>query len=357
MRSKIPFALSRFVASRRTVSKGALVLRYAVLCTALSTSGVCFAEEPASVKFAFPAPPGSWANRLGIGPWIDEVQKASGGALEVKFFPGPALGTFNNIYDRVVAGVADMAFGTFGQLTGQFEKTSVTQLPTNSKEYIPTSVALWRIYAKGVIADEYKKVTPLALFTFPGDGLHSAKPILTAADMRGLKIAVSSRIQSEAYAAAGAAPVTMIPSELYTAVQRGLVDAASIGWPAVYTFKLNEVTKNHLAVATGISPGYVFANKEMIAKLPQKAREAVEGLSGEKFSRRMGTASHNADMETREQLKKDGHALNEMTTAEAERWSRMLAFITDAWVKATPDGAAVLKAYQDETVAQMQIAK
>ena len=46
-----------------------------------------------------------------------------------------------------------------------------------------------------------------------------------------------------------------------------------------------------------------------------------------------------------------------MTTAEAERWNRMLAFITDAWVKATPDGAAVLKAYQDETAAQMQIAK
>ena len=316
-----------------------------------------FADEPASVKFAFPAPPGSWANRLGIGPWIEEVQKASGGALEVKFFPGPALGTFRNIYDRVIAGVADMAFGTFGELTGQFEKTSVTQLPANSKEYIPTSIALWRMYAKGIIADEYQKVKPLALFTFPGDGLHSAKPILTAADMKGLKVAVSSRIQSEAYTAAGAAPVTMIPSELYTAVSRGLVDAASIGWPAVYTFKLNEVTKNHLAVATGISPGYVFANKDAIAKLPEKARVAVESLSGEAFAKRMGTASRDADMETRERLKKDGHILNEMTPAEAEHWNKLLAFITEAWVKATPDGAHVLKAYQDETASVMKVAQ
>src|SRR5262249_49012176 len=53
------------------------------------------ADEPASVKFAFPAPPGSWANRLGITPWIEEAQKQAGGTLEIKFFPGPALGTFN----------------------------------------------------------------------------------------------------------------------------------------------------------------------------------------------------------------------------------------------------------------------
>jgi len=337
-------------------------MRFAIAAT---LAGVCAviaphakaADEPASVKFAFPAPPGSWANRLGIGPWIEEVQKEAGGTLEIKFFPGPALGTFNNIYDRVVAGVADMAFSTFGQLTGQFEKTSVTQLPATSKEYIPTSVALWRIYEKGVIADEFTKVRPLALFTFPGDGLHSAKPILTAADMKGLKIAVSSRIQSEAYQAAGAAPVTMTPSEIYTAVQRGLVDAASIGWPAVYTFKLNEVTKNHLAVATGISPGAVFGNREAIAKLPEKARAAVDRLSGEPFSLRMGTASYNADKETRDKLASEGHSLNDMAPAEAERWSKMLAFITDAWVKATPDGAHVLKAYQDETAGAMKVAR
>jgi TRAP-type C4-dicarboxylate transport system substrate-binding protein len=241
-----------------------------------------------------------------------------------------------------------MAFGTFGELTGQFEKTSVTQLPSVSKEYIPTSLALWHLYEKGIIADEFAKVKPLALFTFPGDGLHSAKPIKSAEDMRGLKIAVSSRIQSEAYTAAGAAPVTMIPSEVYTAVSRGLVDAVSIGWPAVYTFKLNEVTKYHLGLATGVSPGYVFANKDAIAKLPEKARVAIERLSGEAFARRMGTASFNADRETREALKKEGHTLNEMSPADAQNWTRLLAPITDAWVKGTPDGARVLAAYRAE---------
>jgi TRAP-type C4-dicarboxylate transport system substrate-binding protein len=261
------------------------------------------------------------------------------------------LGTFRNIYDRIVAGVADMAFGTFGELTGQFEKTSVTQLPTMSTDYIPTSLALWRSFAKGVIADEFEKVRPLSLFTFPGDGLHSPKPITKLEELKGLKIGVSSRIQSEAYTAAGAAPVTMIPSETYSAVSRGLVDGISIGWPAVYTFKLNEVTKNHLTIGIGISPGYVFANKEMMAKLPDKARAAVEKNSGEVFARRMGTASFNADRETREALAKEGHGIHILSAAERQQLAAKLAPITDAWLKSTPDGAKVMEAYRQEVLA------
>jgi len=309
------------------------------------------ADEPTSLKFAFPAPPGSWANRLGIAPWIEQVQKDAGGALTIQFFPGPALGTFRNIYDRTVAGVTDMAFGTFGELTGQFEKTSVTQLPAMSTDYIPTSLALWRSFEKGVIADEFDKVKPLALFTFPGDGLHSPKPIKTLDDLKGLKIGVSSRIQSEAYTVAGAAPVTMIPSETYSSVSRGLVDGVSIGWPAVYTFKLNEVTKNHLTIGIGISPGYVFANKEMMAKLPGKARAAIERNSGEVFARRMGTASFNADRETRESLKKEGHGLHDLPAADRQKLRGLLAPITDAWLKSTPDGARVMEAYRQEVLA------
>jgi TRAP-type C4-dicarboxylate transport system substrate-binding protein len=279
---------------------------------------------------------------------MEEVQKDAGGTLQIQFFPGPALGTFRNIYDRVVAGVADMAFGTFGDLTGQFEKTSVTQLPTMSNAYIPTSIAIWRMYAKGVIADEFEKVRPLALYTFPGDGLHSPKPIKTLDDMKGLKIGLSSRIQSEAYSAIGAAPVTMIPTETYQSVQRGLVDAVSIGWPAVYTFKLNEVTKNHLSLGIGISPGYVFANKEMLAKLPEKPRAAIEKHSGEVFAKRMGTASFNADKETREALAKEGHTLVELGEADRTKLRTLLAPITDAWLKGNPEGQRVMDAYRQE---------
>jgi TRAP-type C4-dicarboxylate transport system substrate-binding protein len=306
------------------------------------------AQEPVTLKFAFPAPPGSWANRLGITPWMEDVQKEAGGALVIQFFPGTSLGTFRNIYDRIIAGVVDMAFGTFGDLTGQFEKTSVTQLPTMSNAYIPTSIAIWRMYAKGVIADEFEKVRPLALYTFPGDGLHSPKPIKALDDMKGLKIGLSSRIQSEIYSAVGAAPVTMIPTEMYQSAQRGLVDGVSIGWPAVYTFKLNEVTKNHLSLGTGISPGYVFANKEMMAKLPEKPRAAIEKHSGEVFAKRMGTASFNADKQTRDALAKEGHALAELNEPDRTKLRNLLAPIADAWLKATPDGQRVMDAYRKE---------
>jgi TRAP-type C4-dicarboxylate transport system substrate-binding protein len=320
----------------------------AAAALAIACPAVARAQEPVTVKFAFPAPPGSWANRLGITPWMEDVQKEAGGTLQIQFFPGTALGTFRNIYDRIIAGVVDMAFGTFGDLTGQFEKTSVTQLPTMSNAYIPTSIAIWRLYAKGIIADEFEKVHPLALYTFPGDGLHSPKPIKTLDDMKGLKIGLSSRLQSEIYSAVGAAPVTMIPTETYASVQRGLVDGISIGWPAVYTFKLNEVTKNHLSLGTGISPGYVFANKETMAKLPAKPRAAIDKYSGEAFAKRMGTASFNADKQTREALAKEGHTLVELNDADSAKLKGLLGPLVEAWTKATPDAQKVIDAYRRE---------
>jgi hypothetical protein len=37
-----------------------------------------------------------------------------------------------------------------------------------------------------------------------------------------------------------------------------------------------------------------------------------------------------------------------MSPADAQNWTRLLAPITDAWVKGTPDGARVLAAYRAE---------
>ena len=50
--------------------------------------------EPVTLKFGFPPPASSYDNTHGVGPWIEEVEKASGGTLKIQLFTGPTLGTF-----------------------------------------------------------------------------------------------------------------------------------------------------------------------------------------------------------------------------------------------------------------------
>src|SRR5262249_51342688 len=81
-----------------------------------------------TLKFGFPPPASSYDNTHGVGPWIEEVEKASGGTLKIQLFTGPTLGTFRDIYDRTLTGASQISFSTFGDLAGQFQRTQVASL-------------------------------------------------------------------------------------------------------------------------------------------------------------------------------------------------------------------------------------
>ena len=122
--------------------------------------------QSVELRFAFPAPPQSLVNQWGFTPWVEEIKKDSNGALDIKIIPGPTLGSFGTIYDRTANGVADIAFGIMSAMSGRFPKTEVINIPFGVESPGEGALALWRLYAKGVIADEYKDVKVLTLFAF-----------------------------------------------------------------------------------------------------------------------------------------------------------------------------------------------
>ncbi|HEX9835859.1 MAG TPA: TRAP transporter substrate-binding protein [Alphaproteobacteria bacterium] len=307
------------------------------------------AADPIQLKFGFPAPPTSWVNTKGATPFAKAVEKDSGGLVEIKIFGGGQIGNFSNIYDRTLSGIADMSFGTTGSIAGTFAKSNVTSVPFEADRSLETSIAYWRLYEKGVIADEYEKVKPLALFTFSSSGMHTTKPIKSADDMKGLKLGATSKMTADALVLLGATPVTVTPAETYQAISRGLVTGANMSWPGVQVFKLFEVAKYHLDLPFGLGPAFFFMNKESYAKLPEKAQKAIDAHSGIGLTKQLGTAADQEEQTIRERVKTMPEQMLAVLTAEEKaRWKRTLAPVTEAWVKATPDGARVLAAFRAE---------
>jgi TRAP-type C4-dicarboxylate transport system substrate-binding protein len=325
------------------------VLRYAALCAALSTSGVCYAQQ-AQLKLGFPPPPSSYINTKSLAPWAKEVEQATGGAVAIQIFVGGQLATYNNALDRVLNNVADIVYGMHGPLGNQYPKTSVTQIPfVENASSAEISVALWRLYETGVIADEYANVKPLALSVFMPSGFLGPKPIKSLDDFKGFKVAVGSRQLAQIADIAGAAAVTMAAPDVYQSLQRGLVDAAALGWAAVVAYKLNEVSKFYLDAPLGNSSKFVFMNKDAYAKLPDASRQALDKLSGVSLSRRQAEATAEEGVKGREMVAAlPGHTISVMSDAEIARWKPRFAAMVDDWVKATPDGARVLAAYRTE---------
>ncbi len=320
----------------------------AVLLVATAPS-LARAAEPVTLKFAFPGPITAYLNTKGMTPWIRAVEKASDGTLKIKLFTGPTLGTFRNMYERTLSGVAQVSFGIFGPFAAQFPRTQVADLPFLSTDTKISSVALWRLYAKGLLNPEFDKVKVLALFNFPNSALHTNEPVKTIADLKGIKLAVSSRTAAEVAAALGASPVTLTPTEVYQGLSRGVANGVVIAWTAVRTWKLYEVTKDHINAPLGEAPAFVFMNKTAFARLPAKAKEAVDRHSGEPFSEKLGSANEAADRaESRTVAAMPGQSVRRLSAAQYKIWKARVQPVIDTWVRHAPDGAKILAAYRDE---------
>lgn len=320
------------------------------LAIALTFMGpaVASAATPVNLKFGFAAPYNSYVNIQGMTPWIKRVEKASDGTLKIKLF-ADTLGTVRNIYDRTLANVAQISFGIFGPYAAQFPRTQVADLPFLSDNAEISSVALWRLYAKGVLAPEYRNIKALALFNFPAAVLNTNKPVKTLRDIQGMKLVVSSRLSAEVAVALGASPVTLTPPETYQGLSRGVAQGSIISWTAVKTFKLAEVTKDHLETPLGEAPAFVFMNKSAYASLPPKAKHAIDEYSGESFSKILGANNRAASMnESNKVAATPGQSVTKLSPAQYKLWKSRIQPVIDAWVKHAPDGAKVLAAYRTE---------
>jgi len=331
-------------------------MRIAIVVACLAAAAAAAAApalaDPVQVKFAYPSAPNNALFKQGAHAWVDDVNKAADGAIEIKIFSGGVIADNSNMYDRITGGVTDIGLAVFGPVSSVFPKTNVGTLPFEAKNHREDALALWRLYEKGVIADEFAKVHPLGLIVFPGLVIHSKKPIHSLADMKGLKISVEGRVLSTMMPRLGAAPISLQPGDLYPSLQRGLVDAVPQGWPSVPTFHLDEVTNFHLEVPLGFNTGYVFMNRASYAKLPPAGRAAIDKFSGLPYVERLIAADDTMEAIGRNATKAmAGQTIAQLDPAEEERWKEAVAPVTDEWVKATPDGAHVLAAFRVELAA------
>ncbi|HWE73868.1 MAG TPA: TRAP transporter substrate-binding protein [Stellaceae bacterium] len=304
--------------------------------------------DPMQIKFAYPSAPNN-ALFQGMQGWADDVNKEAAGAIEIKIIPGGVIGDNSNMFDRVTGGVADIGFAVFGPVSSVFPKTNVGTLPFEARDHREDALALWALYDKGIIKDEFTKFHPLAFVVFPGLVIHSKKPIHTLADVKGMKISVEGRVLSQMIPKLGAAPISLQPGELYQSLQRGLVDAVPQGWPSVPTFHLNEVTNFHLEAPLGFNTGYVSMNNDSYAKLPPAGKAAIDKFSSKVFVERLIAADDTMQAVGRDATKAmPGQTIAQLAPAEEARWKEAVTSVTDDWVKATPDGAHVLAAFREE---------
>jgi len=125
---------------------------------------------------------------------------------------------------------------------------------------------------------ESKGIVGLAYWDNGFKVMSANKPIRTPADYKGLKMRIqSSKVLGDEMKALGSIPQVMAFSEVYQALQTGVVDGTENPPSNFYTQKMQEVQK-YLALTEHGYLGYaVIVNKKFWDALPADVRSTLEG--------------------------------------------------------------------------------
>ncbi|SER93577.1 TRAP-type mannitol/chloroaromatic compound transport system, substrate-binding protein [Vreelandella subterranea] len=176
------------------------------------------------------------------GPWLerdaqmfaDHVNDLSGGEIEIEIFPGGTLGSALKVTNSVKSGVADISHNYINYDYGIDPTTAL--LAGHSSGLTPEEFMMWMYQGGGVeLYEEYRR-DMFDVVAFPcailGTEifLHSNKRVETLEDFQGLRLRTSGA-WSEIASRLGASTVVMSGGDIYSALERGVIDAAEWGSP------------------------------------------------------------------------------------------------------------------------------
>ena len=297
-----------------------------------------FAQQSVTLKFhTFMAPQSNvWLTMH--KPWMDKVEKDSGGRIKFEGYPAMQLGgTPVQLYDQARDGVVDVIWTLPGNTAGRFPRIEVFELPFVMNNAEATSKAYWE-YVQTNAADEFKETQVIALHVHGPGMFHSAnKQIKTAADLKGMRVRGPTRQVTKLLGALGATPVGMPLPQIPDALSKGTVEACVIPWEVVPSVKVHELTKFHSEFAP-TSPAlytttFVMAmNKAKYESLSPDLKKIIDANSGLATSAWLGKTQQGNDPIGRKAAADRGNTITTFSAAETADFTKVAGALDDEWM-------------------------
>lgn len=304
---------------------------------ASSLSGL--AQQTVTLKFhTFMAPQSNvWLSMH--KPWMEKVEKESGGRIKFEGYPAMQLGgTPVQLYDQAKDGVVDVVWTLPGNTAGRFPRVEVFELPFMMSNAEATSKAYWE-YVQTVAPDEFKDTQVLALQVHGPGVIHTAgKAVKSVNDIKGLKLRAPTRQVTKMLGFLGATPVGMPLPGIPDALSKGTIEGCVIPWEVVPSVKVNELTKFHAefdpAGGCLYTTTFVMAmNKAKYNSLAPDLKKVIDNNSGMATSGWLGKVQQGNDPIGRKSASDRGNTIFTMGVAEAQQFRRMSRLVEVEWVE------------------------
>ena len=175
---------------------------------------------------------GDWA-MLYYQQWVDKWNTMAGAdGPQMEVLPTQAVVPYGETIDAVANGILSGDLNAVSYFTGRDQAFSILGDLIAGYDTVDQMQAFCMIGGgKEVLQKVYDKYTDgqvkvIGCGPYAREAFVSTKPVKSVADMKGLKVRSPEGMASEVFKRAGAAPVALPFSEVYTSLEKGLVDAA-----------------------------------------------------------------------------------------------------------------------------------
>jgi C4-dicarboxylate-binding protein DctP len=298
----------------------------AVSAALMLAGGTALAQQPIVIKFshvvATETPKGKGAEYF-----KKLAEERTKGKVKVEVYPNSSLYKDKEEMEALSLGAVQMlapSLAKFGPLgVPSFE---VFDLPYIFDNYAELHNVTQGPIGAGLLARlEPKGIKGLAYWDNGFKVMSANKALHVPADFKGLKMRIqSSKVLDGQMRALGANPQVMAFSEVYQALQTGVVDGTENPPSNLYTQKMHEVQKYVTLSDHGYLGYAVIVNKKFWEGLPADIRATLEGAMKDatKFANEIAKSENDAALA---EVKKSGKSeFITLTPEEKKAWKKAL---------------------------------
>ncbi len=248
-----------------------------VAALALGLSGPAAAQSPIILKFshvvASDTPKGKAADKF-----KELAEKYTNGKVKVEVYPNSTLYKDKEELEALQLGAVQM----LAPSNSKFGPIGIKEFEVFDLPYILPDLKTLRKVTDGPLGArllkllDSKGMTGLAYWDNGFKQMTANKKLIAPADYKGLKFRIqSSKVLEAQFRALGAIPQVMAFSDVYQALQTGVVDGQENTWSNIYTQKMHEVQKYATVTNHGYIGYVVVVNKKFWDGLPPDIRDEL----------------------------------------------------------------------------------
>ena len=288
------------------------------------------APKPIELKFTFPYPePDEMV--VGLKYMVQELEKRTGGRVKITMYYSESLGKLIDSLDMLNKGVADIAFFSPSMFAKVFRIPDAITLPSVRVSNRPLATEImYSLYYQGLMNKDYAGYKPLLWQGTTPAGFAFRKKINTLEELRKLKIRAPAGLTTRIVESLGVSVVSLLPPEVYMAVQKGVVDGVWTMPGSYFSLKLPEVTKYWLWLPMGCGCNVSMMTQAKWDSLPPDIQMIWERINYEtKYYFLKAMAERPSD---RQRFKDAGVEVYSLSPKEEERWYKIFDNATEKWV-------------------------